>query len=99
MSTLERMPTVGRMKAQQAAEMIPGEGAELAVRERMTELRRDAERERVSRLVRSKRRGGRARRVNTLIWRDMASFIAPRMRLRRRSASGGLESLTRGERS
>jgi hypothetical protein len=79
--------------------MIPGGWAELATWQRIAQLSREGEHERVSHIVRSKRRGGSARRARTLMWRDMAGFIASRMRLPRGSPRGGLEFPMRGERS
>jgi hypothetical protein len=72
--------------------MIPGWWTEHAVSERLAELRREAEHQR---LVRWGRRGGKARRLGSVHWNGWVARIrATRIRLQYRSPWPGSESLT-----
>jgi hypothetical protein len=81
--------------------MIPGWWTELAAGERMADLRREAERQRLAHLVGSGRRGSTARRVGSVRWHGWVGRIrAARIRLRRRPPWRGPAFLTqRGDRS
>lgn len=79
--------------------MNPGGLAELVLFERIAQLSREAERERLARLVRSERRGN-GRGTGSAQWGGWAGRIrAARSRLLHRPASGGPEFLAeQGER-
>jgi hypothetical protein len=78
--------------------MTPGWWTELAVRQRIADLRREAAHER---LLRSGRHGSKARRGGPVRWSGWAGRIrAAGIQLQRRSSWPGPESLTqRGDRS
>lgn len=73
--------------------MMPGDWTEVAVRERMAELRREAERERLSRRIRSGRDGSRARRIRSARWDWAAWLTTARARLLRRQSGRRHETL------
>ena len=73
--------------------MMPGDWSEVVVRERMAELRREAQRERLALLVRSRRGGSAARRRSARWDRWAAWFRTARARLPSRLPSPGHETL------
>ena len=79
--------------------MISGGWSELVMWQRIADLSRAAERERLARLVTSKRRSGEARRTRSAQWDGWAVRIRAALTRLLQGPPSGPELLTRGDES